>query len=1090
MVNYSRGIGIAIDRAAPPVTFWINFTNGTNFSTVMSGSKVLLSAISNDSTTYTTSIQFSVDNSNTTGFNLTARRNTSLFESELDFATVADDFYTIQVFSNDSLGNQNSSVLNVSFRIDKAAPAVTLGMNFTNGTNFSTVRSGSKVLFSAISNDSTTYTTSIQFSIDNSNTTGFNLTAKRNTSLFESELDFATVADDFYTIQVFANDSVNNQNGSVLNVSFRIDKAAPAVTLGMNFTNGTNFSSSSLPANVKILLTAYVNDTTTYTRMPVFQLLNGNTTGVNVTGTKNASLVETEVTSTLSDGAYTVTLFVNDSVDNLNNSIANVTFRIDRAAPDVSSFGINFSNGTNFTNTNFGPKILFQGMMNDSVTAPQGVRFGFQSGNGSEQNFTPVLVGNGSLYSTELAISQFTDGVYTVKVYVNDSQNNVNTSISNITVSLDRLAPIVSTFSINFTNGTNFSTVRSGSKVLLSAISNDSTTYTTSIQFSVDNSNNTGFNLTAKRNTSLFESELDFATVADDFYTIQVFANDSVNNQNSSVLNVSFRIDKVPPPVTLWMNFTAGNGSNFSSTGAFGGLTKIELNAISNDSTTYTQGVVFIVTNTNATAAFNVSTSRNGSTFVGVVDTNRLTDDLYRVIVFANDSAQNVNTSIANVSFRVDRTPPNVTNVIVGNRSGGDQYNMSISLSEGLLTFNATVNDSTTALPSEYVIFAINSTNGTEQNFTAGIWNGRWNISLNLTNFIEGTHSVRIYANDSVNNRNVTEYTTFTLDRTTPTVTVTCDPANPTAGQTVTCTCTASDAHTGIETRPVKFTGDTDNQESTTATGSGGTTSTCTVNDFAGNTKTATGSWTVAAAASTGGGGSGGSGGGVSSSVAGTFEQKTWTSILADETASVPLKNGEIGVTNIEFGVSNTVYGAWVKVQKLDQAPVTLDIFTGKVYKYLEITKGISLTNNVIKNAKVEFKVLKSWLKENKVEQGDVALHRYVDNTWTKLKTTFVSDDGIYVHYTAETPGFSYFLIGKASGEKAAAPTAEAEEAPVAEEKAVPTAEAAPEGKPTPTGETSDLTKPKKAVWPWIVVALVVIAIVYVVLRMRKKQEK
>ena len=436
--------------------------------------------------------------------------------------------------------------------------------------------------------------------------------------------------------------------------------------------------------------------------------------------------------------------------------------------------------------------------------------------------------------------------------------------------------------------------------------------------------------------------------------------------------------------------------------------------------------------------------------------------------MFANDTVNNMNNSLSNLSFRLDRTPPNVTTVIVGNLTGKDYYNMSIGLSEELLGFNATINDSTTTVHT--VKFSFNSTNGTEENITVVVVNSVWNVTLNLSRLTEGAHSIRIYANDTLGNLNKTEYATFNLDRTLPTVSVSCSPSGPTSGETVTCTCTASDGGSGLQTSPVIFEGDTDNVQSSDVTASG-TSSICRVQDFAGNVKTATGSWSVTAATSSSGSGTGGSGGGSSSGVTGQFANKVWTSINAGETASVPVANGALGVTEVSFAVEKTTYGASIKVDTEAGLPSTIAPISTKVYKIVKITE-----NNVEKvlkgTATIKFKVEKTWLEGQKLKKDDVAMLRYNEGKWGQLPTTLGEEDDTYVHYSAETPGFSYFVIGQRTGVAAETVVAPVEPAPVSE----PVAEA-PAEEPAVSEPGIEPTESKKSSKVWLVPVLIVIVL-------------
>ncbi|HLD00191.1 MAG TPA: PGF-pre-PGF domain-containing protein, partial [Candidatus Nanoarchaeia archaeon] len=108
---------------------------------------------------------------------------------------------------------------------------------------------------------------------------------------------------------------------------------------------------------------------------------------------------------------------------------------------------------------------------------------------------------------------------------------------------------------------------------------------------------------------------------------------------------------------------------------------------------------------------------------------------------------------------------------------------------------------------------------------------------------------------------------------------------------------------------------------------------------------------------------------------------------------------------------------------------------------------------------------------------NDVALYHYADDKWGQLATTVGQDDGTYVHYSAKTPGFSYFVIGKA--DVGAEPSLPADgSAPVVDETGVEAGSMAGE---EAAGEAGGMTA--------VVVVLVVLAVVivgWVVMRKRK----
>ena len=169
---------------------------------------------------------------------------------------------------------------------------------------------------------------------------------------------------------------------------------------------------------------------------------------------------------------------------------------------------------------------------------------------------------------------------------------------------------------------------------------------------------------------------------------------------------------------------------------------------------------------------------------------------------------------------------------------------------------------------------------------------------------------------------------------------------------------------------------------------------------------------------STSGGSSGGAGGlgsdaGVQVGVEGQFVKKSWESINAGEKATISIPNSEIGLTEISLSVDKTIEGVWIKVAKIDSLPEGLFSFPYEIYEYVEITASSNLAEGLAEENKISFKVKKDWLSEQKLIAEEVSLYRYSENTWKELKTSLGEDDGTYIHYTAETPGFSYFIIGQ-----------------------------------------------------------------------------
>ena len=84
-----------------------------------------------------------------------------------------------------------------------------------------------------------------------------------------------------------------------------------------------------------------------------------------------------------------------------------------------------------------------------------------------------------------------------------------------------------------------------------------------------------------------------------------------------------------------------------------------------------------------------------------------------------------------------------------------------------------------------------------------------------------------------------------------------------------------------------------------------------------------------------------------------------------------------------------------------------------EVYKFFNVWVGNSgfATSKNIKNAVVDFKVVKSWIHDKNIDQSSISLNMYSDKKWDQLPTNLSGEDNQYLYFTAQTPGFSSFAI-------------------------------------------------------------------------------
>lgn len=224
------------------------------------------------------------------------------------------------------------------------------------------------------------------------------------------------------------------------------------------------------------------------------------------------------------------------------------------------------------------------------------------------------------------------------------------------------------------------------------------------------------------------------------------------------------------------------------------------------------------------------------------------------------------------------------------------------------------------------------------------------------------------------------------------------------------------------------------------------------------------------------GGSSGGGSGSASRSIEGQYVMKSWGYVAPGTTAELPITNGEIGITQVEFTAIGKIYTAVMSVKKLDALPSNTANFDKKVYRYLEI-KATNIDDEKIENAKINFKIAKTWLTENNFDKNSMALFHYVNGAWVELTTTLGEEDADYINYVANTPGFSYFLIGA----KTAAAAREEPTLPPEE-----TVEVTPA--PPTVGETVAAAAKSTTTWVIVIIALVVIAGVIYFFVIKKKK--
>lgn len=341
--------------------------------------------------------------------------------------------------------------------------------------------------------------------------------------------------------------------------------------------------------------------------------------------------------------------------------------------------------------------------------------------------------------------------------------------------------------------------------------------------------------------------------------------------------------------------------------------------------------------------------------------------------------------------------------------------------------------------------------NGTDSSLSNNLSSSVSKSSVNLCTFNSeirfknGVYNFTVNATDKASNVNRINLTVTVLDVTPPNTGTSISSSGTTTGATITITGINESSNVTVayqSTGNTSFTGttavavETDFSTTQTVSISGFSTVTeavtfyynVTVCDFNGNCNTNSTIFTFthvatakASTTTTTTSSGGGGGGGITAAVGKVADSKVqlWSTIPAGSSVTVNVNKDSIAivsviVTNVKSALSNVQ----VEVQALSSKPVTAPA-AAKVFQYLKILNK-NLAGSDAETIKITFRVPKSWLTENNLASGDIALYRYKNNKWNRISVTVTGTDVTYVNFESEVPGFSFFAVGSktaASGE-------------------------------------------------------------------------
>jgi PGF-pre-PGF domain-containing protein len=176
---------------------------------------------------------------------------------------------------------------------------------------------------------------------------------------------------------------------------------------------------------------------------------------------------------------------------------------------------------------------------------------------------------------------------------------------------------------------------------------------------------------------------------------------------------------------------------------------------------------------------------------------------------------------------------------------------------------------------------------------------------------------------------------------------------------------------------------------------------------------------------SSSGGNSGGSHSSSGSGSAGGDSPEPAKNVKGKELCQVSITSGKAvkfdftknttSIISLNFDSKKTVGKTTAIVEMLkNKSTLTKETPEGEVYNYLNIwvgNGGYGSDKDNLENAVINFKVEKSWVQDKGIDKSSITINRYNDKKWNALPTTMLSEDDKYFYFSAQTPGFSPFVI-------------------------------------------------------------------------------
>ena len=364
----------------------------------------------------------------------------------------------------------------------------------------------------------------------------------------------------------------------------------------------------------------------------------------------------------------------------------------------------------------------------------------------------------------------------------------------------------------------------------------------------------------------------------------------------------------------------------------------------------------------------NNNNTANDSVFSYSWDTTAFTAEKNGTL---NLTAYNYNTGINSTNSTQDITVDNTAPVIAvysgatltayANTSIKTNTTLTGSTFPNNLTLNISVTDATIGMTNASTAFCIvNVNNGL--NHSVPLTSNRWcnSSNINITGLSDGNSTIRIWINDTLNTL-ANSTLIVHVDTTAPIASAVCSPSSINTGDTFPCTCSTSDATSGINSASSGGTSSSPNGV-VTPSSTGVFTYTCSATDNGGLTASATATYTVNQPPSSGTSG-------------GTTGTTTWTTHTVTESVFEQGYTKELGANN-RIKVQIDAEDHFISVVSISATQATIQISSNPVQ--VTLAAGEEAKVDVNDDGFYDVYVLLNGITNNKADVTIQKLHEEI----------------------------------------------------------------------------------------------------------------